>query len=67
MGLAFKRNYFVAPHAGAWIEMPIIQLKLNDRNVAPHAGAWIEMVEHTKHIKKILHVAPHAGAWIEMS
>ena len=34
--------FYVAPHAGAWIEtFPVIDLTETD-TVAPHAGAWIE-------------------------
>ena len=34
----------VAPHAGAWIEMPSMQeTVLATQTVAPHAGAWIEI------------------------
>ena len=35
--------FAVAPHAGAWIEMPLIPVLRESMNVAPHAGAWIEM------------------------
>jgi len=38
-------NILVAPHAGAWIEMPLQLLLDCFLNVAPHAGAWIEMWE----------------------
>ena len=33
----------VAPHAGAWIEIPEDVLLGGNLFVAPHAGAWIEM------------------------
>ena len=34
---------FVAPLAGAWIEMIVAWLKLYKIKVAPLAGAWIEI------------------------
>ena len=33
----------VAPHAGAWIEIPIAVDVPMVAIVAPHAGAWIEI------------------------
>ena len=35
----------VAPHAGAWIEMPSVKTISGLYSVAPHAGAWIEIKE----------------------
>ena len=35
--------FAVAPHAGAWIEIPFGLVVLLDDIVAPHAGAWIEI------------------------
>lgn len=36
--------FAVAPHAGAWIEIPLrIDIRFSFE-VAPHAGAWIEML-----------------------
>ena len=34
---------YVAPHAGAWIEIFEDTCSADPRGVAPHAGAWIEM------------------------
>ena len=34
----------VAPHAGAWIEMPMYGATSWTIAVAPHAGAWIEIL-----------------------
>ena len=34
---------FVAPHAGAWIEIPSAGEYRKITLVAPHAGAWIEI------------------------
>ena len=33
----------VAPFAGAWIEMPLNEIRKSQANVAPFAGAWIEI------------------------
>ena len=54
---------FVAPFAGAWIEITINWGATV--NVAPFAGAWIEML-HSQQLTKPLRVAPFAGAWIEI-
>ena len=57
---------YVAPFAGAWIEIsqpPATQM-LN--YVAPFAGAWIEMVALWWYPLAVLIVAPFAGAWIEI-
>ena len=35
--------YFVAPHAGAWIEIQEAKAAFEEGLVAPHAGAWIEI------------------------
>ena len=55
----------VAPHAGAWIEMPASRPPRRMAYVAPHAGAWIEIILRHK-FRYYKRVAPHAGAWIEM-
>ena len=36
-------NEYVAPHAGAWIEMRRRRGERCRWQVAPHAGAWIEI------------------------
>ena len=59
-----KKDTFVAPHTGAWIETWSVIEKFLNVLVAPHTGAWIE----TKGIKintVQAEVAPHTGAWIE--
>jgi len=38
------RMLYVAPHAGAWIEISITITADIYSHVAPHAGAWIEIV-----------------------
>ena len=56
---------YVAPHAGAWIEILCIQRVVLSHSVAPHAEAWIEISNvHLCLLRK--YVAPHAGAWIEI-
>ena len=58
-------HFFVAPHAGAWIETFELPFGVVVRDeVAPHAGAWIEttLITIARHGA---YVAPHAGAWIE--
>ena len=37
---------FVAPFAGAWIEMLLVQDHPQLHPVAPFAGAWIEILTH---------------------
>ena len=56
---------FVAPHVGAWIEIPEHAEGVRHACVAPHAGAWIEMTQKRQNLHYCA-VAPHAGAWIEM-
>ena len=34
---------WVAPHAGAWIEIQASAAMGAENEVAPHAGAWIEI------------------------
>ena len=56
---------FVAPLAGAWIEIKeIVRMVMYDA-VAPLAGAWIE-IKGIKDLPRRVPVAPLAGAWIEM-
>ena len=70
-GLKYTTHHFhlyttyVAPLAGAWIEMDLPQLLSKIACVAPLAGAWIEIKTS---ITKLLNlpVAPLAGAWIEI-
>ena len=56
---------FVAPLAGAWIEISLTARGNHSRPVAPLAGAWIEInvADQISHDEK---VAPLAGAWIEI-
>ena len=57
---------YVAPFAGAWIEMQVSRITRRLLCVAPFAGAWIEIKPMYLSIS-ILKVAPFAGAWIEMT
>ena len=56
---------YVAPLAGAWIEMHVSPILASMLRVAPLAGAWIEIDMRETHTRKEL-VAPLAGAWIEI-
>ena len=56
---------WVAPLAGAWIEIGKKQHKLHHHRVAPLAGAWIEICQVLQHLCRFI-VAPLAGAWIEI-
>ena len=56
---------YVAPSAGAWIEILLMKVSCTPSRVAPSAGAWIEIFSIQSHIPVIL-VAPSAGAWIEI-
>ena len=56
----------VAPHVGAWIEIPRSAILCQISPVAPHVGAWIE-IPITIRYTNIHTVAPHVGAWIEIS
>ena len=56
---------FVAPFAGAWIEISVVEIWRSLRIVAPFAGAWIEILKHLL-TSLLIHVAPFAGAWIEI-
>ena len=60
-----KTVQHVVPHAGTWIEMPIIPFEWNRLTVVPHAGTWIEIgvVNHNYPLNKVV---PHAGTWIEI-
>ena len=57
---------FVAPLAGAWIEMLNVARRFDELTVAPLAGAWIEIPETDTAPAALRHVAPLAGAWIEI-
>ena len=57
---------YVAPFAGAWIEIAEPGRWKTAKAVAPFAGAWIEMTESTR-LPKQPTVAPFAGAWIEIT
>ena len=56
---------WVAPHVGAWIEIPLATLTIPIMHVAPHVGAWIEISQALLVIHSN-NVAPHVGAWIEI-
>ena len=56
---------FVAPFAGAWIEIFAGGCGFSLPVVAPFAGAWIEILPgYDRSVD--LYVAPFAGAWIEI-
>ena len=58
---------FVAPFAGAWIEIENPRRLLANMNkVAPFAGAWIEIALLISDVTAPT-VAPFAGAWIEIT
>ena len=57
---------FVAPCAGAWVEIMTTFLTGKQLRVAPCAGAWVEIPGGRHHRRKPL-VAPCAGAWVEIS
>ncbi len=57
---------YVAPFAGAWIEIPEEGALDESAIVAPFAGAWIE-IEMLYAMGAISSVAPFAGAWIEIT
>ena len=40
----FEYRRDVVPHAGTWIEIAIMSLKLMHGAVVPHAGTWIEIL-----------------------
>ena len=55
----------VTPHAGVWIETPLMFIFLFTRYfVTPHAGVWIETV-YCCALTRPPQVTPHAGVWIE--
>ena len=57
--------FFVAPLAGAWIEITGQRHSFLYAPVAPLAGAWIEIIQGYQEEGKA-DVAPLAGAWIEI-
>ena len=54
----------VAPHAGAWVETKLRNLRQLVVVVAPHAGAWVE-TRWAGDARSPTSVAPHAEAWVE--
>ncbi len=51
--LRIPRKQYVAPLAGAWIEMLLFgKCGINRNNVAPLAGAWIEILCRLYHGQK---------------
>ena len=56
---------FVAPLAGAWIEILAGYIDRSGHLVAPLAGAWIEILSYSGSFR-FQPVAPLAGAWIEI-
>ncbi len=65
LGSFFNLFLCVAPRAGAWIEIFVWRITINNAVVAPRAGAWIEIFKHPEEINDN-EVAPRAGAWIEI-
>ena len=57
---------YVAPLAGAWIEITLLKHFEGAHIVAPLAGAWIEISFVGVNLSNEILVAPLAGAWIEM-
>mgnify|MGYP000896409963 CR=1 FL=1 len=55
----------VAPFAGVWIEIKVIEEEVKAEEVAPFAGVWIE-IRFFCPLNKLLEVAPFAGVWIEI-
>ena len=56
---------YVAPLAGAWIEIMLVKVFHALLMVAPLAGAGIE-INASASVSHLLPVAPLAGAWIEI-
>ena len=56
---------WVAPFAGAWIEISRMAAVAPGATVAPFTGAWIEIGQQNPN-KPRHNVAPFTGAWIEM-
>ena len=57
---------FVAPLAGAWVEISSETAKAEIGLVAPLAGAWVEICRYNKDGICQNEVAPLAGAWVEI-
>ena len=63
---SFVKNWIVAPHPGAWIEIEARRrIRRHEGAVAPHPGAWIEILI-IRVVNFACRVAPHPGAWIEI-
>ena len=56
---------FVAPLAGAWVEITIAGGAIAGDDVAPLAGAWVEIDILWEIVVRSV-VAPLAGAWVEI-
>ena len=65
MRMMTSNEVWVAPLAGAWIEILYNSRLIVFPPVAPLAGAWIEIL-HPYRRRVCSRVAPLAGAWIEM-
>ena len=67
MGMQYQQYHqsWVAPFAGAWIEILCMSSDIFFRPVAPFAGAWIE-ISRSGLLPAYAKVAPFAGAWIEI-
>ena len=58
-------HHLVAPHAGAWIEMPYDVVQHSIIRSPPTRGRGLKWGGLTMARYRV-YVAPHAGAWIEM-
>ena len=56
---------FVAPYAGAWIEIFLPVRHFRPLPVAPYAGAWIEIVP-SRQAGREDRSLPSRGVWIEI-
>ena len=63
--VALQCLLIVAPFTGAWIEILLAYLGVEEVDVAPFTGAWIEMYQFID--RRVFNsVAPFTGAWIEI-
>ncbi len=62
---AFDTRYSVAPHAGAWIEIPPTPHPYRCAASHPTRVRGLKSCPPLRHFRAV-GVAPHAGAWIEI-
>ena len=60
-----RREDYVAPLAGAWVEISTVESIQSRIIVAPLAGAWVEIL-YMEDGRREDYVAPLAGAWVEI-